>query len=215
MASYDDFLPYVLQDVPGCPEIAAVHAIRNTVIDFCEKSLVVQADLDPVSLVANQSDYDLEPPSSRLVTKVIKLFYRNHELEPSGQDAVTRATFYNPSALDADAKGPPRTWMQKDTTTFSVWPVPKDAEQNAVTIRVALKPTRKSSSCEDVIFEDYAEYIGAGAKARLMMTPNKAYTNPNLVVTQNQLYMQGVNMARQRASRGHTRANLRVKLVKI
>lgn len=215
MASYDDFLPYVLQDVPGCPEIAAVHAIRNTVIDFCEKSLVVQADLDPVSLVASQGDYDLEPPTNRLVTKVIKLFYRNQELEPSGQDAVNRATFYNPGASDADGRGPPRTWMQKDTLTFSVWPLPLVAEANAITIRAAIKPTRKSTSCEDVLFEDYAEYIGAGAKARLMVTPNKSYTNLPLVMTQNQLYMQGVNVARQRAARGHTRANLRVRLVKI
>lgn len=215
MTSYDDFLPYVLTDVPGCPEIAAVLAVRNTVIDFCEKSLVVQADLDPVSLVAGQADYDLEPPVNRLVTKVMKLFYKNSELAPFGQDFVPSATFYNPDAIEADAESDPRRWSQKDTTTFTVWPIPKTAQANAITIRAALKPTRASSSCDDVVFEDYAEYIAAGAKARLMLQPNKAYTNPGLVVTQNQLYMQGVNMARQRASRGHARANLRVKFVKI
>jgi hypothetical protein len=215
MTAYDDFLPYVLQDVPGCPEIAAVHAIRNTVIDFCEKSLVVQVDLDPVSLVANQADYDLEPPTNRLVTKVIHLFYKNKELAPFGQDAVPSATFYNPSATDADGKTNPRGWSQKDTTTFTVWPVPHESKTNAITIRAALKPTRKSTSCDDILFEDYAEYIGAGAKARLMVTPNKSYTNLQLVQTQNQLYMQGVNMARQRVSRGHTRANLRIKMVPI
>lgn len=215
MTSYDDFLPYVLTDVPGCPEIAAVLAVRNTVIDFCEKSLVVQADLDPVSLVAGQADYDLEPPVNRLVTKVMKLFYKNSELHPFGQDFVPSATYFNPSAIDGDADSEPRGWSQKDTTTFTVWPAPKTAQANAITIRAALKPTRASTSCDDVVFEDYAEYIAAGAKARLMLQPNKAYTNPGLVVTQNQLYMQGVNMARQRASRGHTRANLRVKFVKI
>lgn len=215
MTSYDDFLPYVLQDVPGCPEIAAVHAIRNTVIDFCEKSLVLQADLDPVSLVAGTADYDLEPPAGTLVTQIIKLYYRNQELAPAARDEIERAAYFNPAAINADERADPRTWSQKDQRTFSVFPIPKNAEKDAITIRVSLKPTRSSSSCDSVLFEDYAEYIGAGAKARLMLTPNKAYTNPNLVVTQNQLYMQGVNMARQRASRNHTRANLRVKLVKI
>lgn len=215
MTSYESFLPYVLPDVPGCPEIAAIQAIRNTVIDFCEKSLVVQADLDPVSLSAGTADYDLEPPSNRLVTKIIKLFYKNQELPPFGQDFVPSATFYNPDATDGDSRSEPRGWSQKDERTFSVFPVPKVAESNAITIRAALKPTRASSSCDDVLFEDYVEYLAAGAKARLMLQPNKAYTNPNLVVTQNQLYMQGVNMARQRVSRGHTRANLRVKMVKI
>lgn len=213
MTSYDDFLPYVLPDVPGCPEIAAVLAVRNTAIDFCEKSLVVQADLDPVSLVSNQADYDLEPPTNRLVTKVMKLFYKNSELSPIVADFVPSVTFYNPGSIDADSPSEPRCWSQKDTTSFTLWPTPKTSQSGAITIRAALKPTRASSSCDTVLFEDYVEYIAAGAKARLMLQPNKAYTNPGLVVTQNQLYMQGVNMARQRASRGHTRANLRVKFV--
>lgn len=215
MASYDDFLPYVLTDVPGCPEIAAIQAIKTTVIDFCEKSLVVQADLDPVNLIANQADYDLEPPANSLVTKVIRLFYKNDELPPMGQDFIPSATFYNQSAIDGDATSDPRAWSQKSERTFSVYPAPRISEAGAITIRVALKPTRASTTCDDVLFEDYVEYIAAGAKARLMLQPNKAYTNPNLVVTQNQLYMQGVNAARQRVSRGHTRANLRVKFVRM
>jgi len=215
MKSYDDFLPYVLPDVPGCAEISAIQAIRNTVIDFCEKSCVVQVDLDLVTLVAGEGNYDLDPPPNRLVTKVMKLFYKNKELPPMGPDYVPSAAFYNPDVSGADSRSEPTTWSQKDTTTFSVFPIPKAKEVDAITIRAAIKPTRSSSSCDDVIFEDYAEYIGAGAKARLMISPNKAYTNPNLVATQNQFYMQGVNVARQRATRGHTRANLRVKLARI
>jgi hypothetical protein len=215
MAAYDDFLSYVLPDVPGCAEIVAVQAIRNTVIDFCEKSCVVQVDLDPVTTIPGVADYDLEPPSNRLVTKVMKLFYKNKELHPFGADYVPSATFYNPSAIDADANSTPKTWSQKDTTTFTLYPAPKDREVGAVTIRAAIKPARKSTECDDILFEDYVEYIAAGAKARLMIVPNKAYTNPNLVATQNQFYLQGVNVARQRVTRGHTRSNLSVRLRRI
>lgn len=215
MKSYDDFLPYVLSDVPGCAEIVAIQAVRNTVIDFCEKSCVVQVDLDPVTLLAGEATYDLEPPQNRRVTKVMKLFYRNRELPPMALDAIPSATFFNPEALDADGRSEPQAWSQKDTDTFTVLPIPKSREIDAITIRAALKPTRNSTACDDVLFEDYAEYIGAGAKARLMIVPNKAYTNPKLVATQNEFYMQGVNVARQRATRGHTRASLRVKMVRI
>jgi hypothetical protein len=215
MTSYDDFLPYVLPDVPGCAEIVAIQAIRNTAIDFCEKTMVVETDLDPVSLVVGVTDYDLEPPAAHLVTKIVRLFYRNRELKPVARDDINVASFYNPDAIDKEQPGQPQRWTQKDTKTITVWPEPKESEAGALTIRAALKPTRASTSCDDILFEDYAEYIAAGAKARLMLVPNKAYTNPNLVVTQNQLYMQGVNMARQRAARGHTRANMRVKQVRI
>jgi hypothetical protein len=215
MASYDDFLSYVLPDVPGCAEIVAVQHIRNAVIDFCEKTLLVQVDLDPVTLIPGQADYDLEPPSNRLVTKVINLFYRNKILPATSPDDISSATFYNASAINADSQSDPVKWMQKDSTTFTVFPIPLNRENNAITIRAAIKPTRSSSTCEDILFEDYAEYIASSAKARLMMTPNKAYTNPGLVATHNQFFLQGVNAARQRASHGYTRSNLRVKMVAI
>ncbi|CAB4197163.1 hypothetical protein UFOVP1304_37 [uncultured Caudovirales phage] len=215
MASYDDFLPYVLPDVPGCAEIVAIQHIRNAVIDFCEKTLIVQTDLDPVTLIAGQADYDLEPPTNRLVTKVISLFYQNKLLKPTYPDEIPSATFYNSSAINADSRSDPVAWMQKDSTTFSVFPIPKTTESGAITIRAAIKPTRSSTTCDDIVFEDYAEAIASSAKARLMLTPNKAYFNPNLVATHNQLFLQGVNVARQRSSRGYTRANLSVKMVSI
>jgi hypothetical protein len=215
MASYDAFLRYVLPDVPGCPEISAVAAIRDAAIDFCTKSLVYQETLDPITVIAGVADYDLEPPTGTLVAKVMHLFYQDKELTPVAPDLIRGATFYNSRVEGAQSRGIPSGYSLKDPRSVTLMPVPKDTERNAVTVRVALKPTRSSTTVGDVLFEDYAETIAAGALARLMLTPGKAYTNPQLVAENLAIFSQGVNAARQEHSRGHSRANLRVKMVRV
>lgn len=216
MAAYDDFLPYVLPDVPGCPEIAAIQAIRSSAIDFCERSLVLQRDHDPVTLVKGIVDYDFDPPlENTLVTKLMRAWFKRDEVEAVAPDMVNDVTVYN--ALFANANpmtGPTKQIIQKDERTFSVFPKPDQTYQNALTMRVALKPTRASTKCEDVLFEDYAEFIAHGAKARLCMTNGKSYFNPNVAALGNAMFTQGVNRALQRATRGHTRAALSVRLRK-
>lgn len=82
-------------------------------------------------------------------------------------------------------------------------------------MRVALKPTRSSSTIEDVIFEDYAEVIGHGAKFRLMSAPNKPYSDIAGAALSRTIFEEGMNTARQRATRGYVRSDLRVKLLKV
>lgn len=213
MASYDDFLPYVLPDTPGCPEVTAIQAIRSSAIDFCERSLILQRDHDPVTVVKGIIDYDFDPPlANTLVTKLMRAWFERDEVEAVAPDMVGDVTVYN--ALFANANpmtGPTKQIIQKDERTFSVFPKPDKTYQNALTMRVALKPTRASTTCEDVLFEDYAEFIAHGAKARLCMTPGKSYTNPDVAALGNVMFTQGVNRALQRAVRGHTRAALAVR----
>lgn len=213
MAELSDFYPYVLIDVPGCPEVVVDTALRSALIEFCEKSLVVQRDLDPVTVVAGTSDYDLEPPTFQLVSKILKLWYKSTELSPMAPDNIKNAEVYNRLFTDADTgRSDPRFFLQKDTTTFSIYPVPKNTVANAITIRAALKPSRSASTVEDVLFQDYAETIAQGAKYRLLSMPGKPWMNGPASAAALSMFTAGVNVARQRASRGGTRADLRVQI---
>ena len=214
--SYEDFLPYILPETPGCPEVVAVQAIRSAVIDFCEQSLILQRDHDPIKAVANQSEYEFEPPKNYLVTKLMRGWYLKDPLSVVSPDMVTDPTVYNATFPDPNVQtGKPRSIVQKDERTFSLTPVPDETIANAITLRVALKPTRASSTCDDVLFEDYAEFIAHGAKARLCMTPGKSYTNPDVAALGNLMFRQGINRALQRAVRGHSRSDLSVKMRRI
>lgn len=216
MASYEDFLSRVLIDAPGCPEVLALLAIKDTCIEFCEKSLVLTRDHDPVTVKEGEVDYDLDPPSGYLVSKVMKAWLNHDELAPVAPDFVGDAAVYNRqfAAYEA-APSLPTRFLQKDERTITLWPVPDKDYVNGLTMRIAIKPTRASRSVDDAVFEDYAETIASGALWRLLGSVGKAYTNTQSAVAHKMLFNQGLNVARQRATKGHVRSNLSVRLRRV
>lgn len=213
MASYEAFLSRVLIEVPGCSEISALQAIKDACIEFCEKSLVVTRDHDPITVVTGVIDYDLEPPTGYLVVKVMKAWLENNQIHPLAPDVVRDAATYNRLFSSyQSAPSTPSHFLQKEERSISVWPVPDKKYPSGLTLRVALKPTRASTSVEDVVFEDYAEVIAAGALQRLHLSFEKPYTDERRSAARRAEFMAGINVARQRASHGNTRANLAVKL---
>lgn len=216
MATYEQFFPNILPEAPGVAETIAENAVRNTVIEFCEKSLILQRDHDPITLVEGVVDYDLEPPTGYLCVKVMKAWLENNPLDPLAPDFVREAAVYNRLFSSYQkSNSTPRAYLQKDERTISVWNPPEKRYPNGLTLRVALKPTRAASSVEDVILEDYAEVIASGALSRLMMSVGKPYTNVEMAAVHKSLFQQGINLARQRATHGHVRSNLSVKLRRI
>lgn len=216
MKTYEQFLDGVMPYVPGCPVPMAINAIRESVIELCEKTLLLQRDHDPVDVIANTVDYDFDTQSGYRVFKIMRAWYKDVELIPTAPDDITDPALYNQNIPGITlSKDVPRIITQKDDVTFSVLPVPKDTLRSAITMRVALKPTRTSTSIEDFIFEDYAETIYAGARFRLMIVPAKPYTNPDLALANQNIYVGGLNNARQRANRGFVRSNTSVQLRRI
>lgn len=216
MVAYDAFLPRVLIDAYGCPEIVATQAIRDAVIEFCSRSNFIQRDHDPITVVRGISDYDLEPPAGQLVVKILKCWFKMTELSPIAPDFVDSPAFYNGSIPDnAPSIATPLSFTQKDERTFSIYPSSKDTVANGLTLRISLKPTRASTTCEDSIFEDYAETIAHGALARLLVSPGKAYMNVAAAGMHGAAFNTGINDARQRASRGHVRSGMQVRMRKI
>lgn len=214
--TYEDFFDEVLPYLPGCTPALAKVAIRNAVIDFCEGSLILQRDHDPVSALEGIIDYEFDPPTGYLVTKVMRAWYKGNELTAKAPDELPSPNLYNTAYPNAVVtKQDPSIITQKDERTFTIYPHPQETATSAITMRVALKPTRASTSIEDVIFEDYAEIIGHGAKYRLMSAPSKPFTSPDGASSSKILFDEGVNTARQRAVRGYVRSDLRVNIPRV
>jgi hypothetical protein len=215
MKNYDAFFPDVLPDVPGCPSDMALRAIRHTVIEFCEKSLIHQVTQDPITLRENLIDYDLDAPKGMRVQKVMRVWFKGQELEPVAPDDLVEPDVYGLKIGDyTPTKAPPKGYTQKDFGTVSFMPIPNQTYQNAITMRVALVPLRDSTQFDDFLYEQWGEYIACGAKARLMITPGKPYTNPDAAAINQARFTTALNDARQRAIRGNVRSDLSVKMRK-
>jgi hypothetical protein len=215
MTAHTAFLDYVLPQVPGATNEMALLEIKNTIIDFCEKSLILQTDLDPITTIPNISDYDLEPPKDRLVVKIMKMWFKGVNLDPRSLDEIYTPSAFNTSSGALVERSDPRFYYQKDARTFSVYPIPNVKDVSSLTLRVALKPTRSATTIDDLIYEEYAETIGHGAITRLALSPDKPYSNAQLAVARNALYIAGLNVARIRAQDGYVRASKQVRIRRI
>lgn len=211
MAVYEDFLSRVIPEVSGCPEPLAIQAIKDATIEFCEKSLVYQQDLDPVTSIKGTSEYDLDTPTGYVVARIMNAWFGQTKLEPAAPDMLRVPDAYRLTAGQSD----PKFYFQKTAKTFTLLPVPDQTTPSSITIRAALKPTRNSTSIDDELFEEYAEVIAHGAKYRLMLSAGKPYSNPATAVIEKGHFDTGVNRARTRASTGYVRSNVSVKLRKV
>lgn len=214
--SYEAFFSNVMPEVPGCPEITAFNAIQNAAIEFCEKSCILQVDHDPVTVLEKIVDYDLEPPTDFLVVKVMRAWLEGNELTPVAPDVVDDPAIYNRLFTSYQAQpGTPRSFIQKDPRSVSLWPLPDKKYANGLTMRVALKPTRAAETIDSLIYEDYYEAIAAGALARLLNSQGKPYSSRDGAAIADRQFRQAINLARQRATHGHNRSTLSVQLRKI
>lgn len=216
MKSIDDFLPDVLTEVPGCPPDLARQMLRNTIIEFCEKSLVHQVTLDPLTLLAGVSEYDLEPPNGYRVHKLMKVWFRGQELQPLNLDGIDRPEAYADFVGGyTSSNSTPTGYTQRDKSTVTFLPIADQRYPNAITMRAALAPLRNLTQVEDFLYEEWCDPIAAGTKARLMLNPGKPYTNVEAATVNQARYISGRNEALQQAKRGNVRSELRVKLRKI
>lgn len=202
MASYESLLSEIIPVVPGCTDTLIEQNIRAAVIELCEKTEVYQKELDPVSTVKNIFEYDLEPPSSTTVHRIIWMTYDGEDLE-----AITNALLEQrkPKWRQSGYEGRPEYFVKQSPSLFYVAPVPNETKVNGLLLRVALKPTHTSSSCEDDIVNDYRDTIINGTIYRLLRLPGREWTDYTGAQIYGSLFLEGIASAseigKQSASR--------------
>ena len=202
MASYESLLSEIIPVVPGCTDTLIEQNIRAAVIELCEKTEVYQKELDPVSTVKNIFEYDLAPTSSTTVHMIIWMTYDGEDLE-----AITTALLEQrkPKWRQSGYEGRPEYFVKQSPSLFYVAPVPNETKVNGLLLRVALKPTHTSSSCEDDIVNDYRDTIINGTIYRLLRLPGREWTDYTGAQIYGSLFLEGIASAseigKQSASR--------------
>lgn len=177
---FDDLLPQVLPDVAGCPDLAAVNALRNAAIEFCSKTHAWNAVLAGIALVDGTQAYTIpaQGDGARGVA-VLWGWCNGREVKgaplseimaamPDWQTAIGPTPIYLSQAAGADG--------------VTVYPSPMNSNGALLQLRVAFAPGLTSTGVPDAVGNDYFETIVAGAKARLMLTAGKAWSNPAMGV---------------------------------
>lgn len=207
------FLPYVQPYVLACPKPVMRQAIVDAAIDFCEQTHIIQQILDPLSLEAGTREYELSMPSRQELVMVKRAWFKGTELAPAAQESVSLASAWRDDIPGVTATtGDPGEFYQVGQRSIGLHPVPAEDEDEVLTARVALKPTRNATSLEDVLYEDWVEAIRDGALYRLHTTPGQSYTDLPAAANRFAGFMQAVSKAKAQATRGRVQADTTVQM---
>ncbi len=160
MKKLEFFLPRILPWCLGAPEPLVYQALIDSASQFCEESTCVHYISDPITIIPNVNEYDIDLPVGMDLARVMKVFYATGPMDrPNGQ---------------------PMNWRMDGLDTLRIDPTPTQSLQAGVYmfIEVATKPSRNASSLDDRLYNDWIEGVVGGAIFRLCSTPDQPYTNP-------------------------------------
>lgn len=204
---FNAFLPEVLPYVPDCPAIIAINAIRSAAIEFCERSLAWQEDLEAEDSLADTGEYVLTVPEETSLAMIMAAWYDRRLMIPKSTEELAR--LYRTTDWRTIV-GMPFYYMRSSSSTMRMIPAPSSSETGVIGVRAALAPTRDASGIDTEIYEDYLEAIAMGARARLHAMPGQPFYDMALAMVCRRAFMAGIGEAKIRANKGLSRASVRV-----
>lgn len=165
----DDVLPHLAAD-PSDP--VTENAIKRTVIEFCMGSWIWKAFPDPVNVKAGVNTYDLEPDTGTDVTTVLAA-----ELDGLPLKARDIPVLNAEIPRWRTVSGTVKYFTQLDTETIILAPLPDVTIAKGLTLTLALQPNQKADGFPAWIYNQYIYSLVDGAVARLMLMPNKGWSD--------------------------------------
>jgi hypothetical protein len=206
---YSRLMPWVV----GCPEPIAAQALVDAAIRFCEETSVVTYTCQPQDAVADEGLYRLAVPALQSIVVTQKVWYGTTLLTPVPSTDVSNVLAAVGAVGDTEvATGEPSCFFESSPGVIKVYPVPATLATNMISAKVATRPSRSATSLDDVLYEDWADAIVAGARARLHAMPNQFFSNDAKAAQATQEFGYYLNRARGVASRGRIQTSRSVKL---
>lgn len=214
MKYWEDFLSEVMPYVENCPLPVAKNHIKNAAIEFCQRTALWHHEFDQINVTANIHTYELHTELD--TDEVISSIDYAYLTEDSGEthlNVTTEDTLKNNIKVWRTLTATkPNSIMMIDTENCRLYPIPEEDISNSLVVGVIMKPSRDSAGVPDWIFEQWAETIAHGAKARLMGMKGRNWYAPEEGADEQTDFDRGVTDATIRANKGHSRQNLQVQM---
>lgn len=201
---YDQLTMYVLPEVQGCSDPLAEQAIRDAVIEFCQRAMVWVHMADVQSVTAGQAVYDIEPPTGASLVHIKSVKLNGKTLDPLSIDQLDDR--YPQWRTES---GDPKAYTQVEDAEFILAPVPADTAANGLDVVLVVQPSRSSSAFPGWINDRYQDAILAGAKSRLMLKQNTNWSNPQQGLLYKTEFDRAVSSAKESSTLSFVRTALR------
>lgn len=203
MIKFEDMLDDVMPDMLGCSPELAIWALRNAAIELYTKSWIHTQPCDPQNTVIGQAEYDLDTFTNYRNIGVVSVYLDDATLTPTGVTPLNRSNL-----RWQDDKGTPTNYIVLDFASLRLYRIPDFV--GVLNATVALTPSKNATGIENFVYDLYAEQLAAGAKARLMLIPNKPYSDPATSREYRAQFAAAITDAKWRAHKSLTNAQLKM-----
>lgn len=177
MATWAEWFPDVVPQVPDCPQPIVEHELRRAAQAFFDGTRAWNVLLDPVAVLADKQTVSIiADDSGQEVVRIEAASFdgRRVEVYPS---EVMDSLFGDDWTLHT---GTPSAITMDGPTTVRLYPTPNSASVTGLKCRVSVRPSDTSDGIPDEYRRKYREPIATGAKARLMIYVGRPWSNPEM-----------------------------------
>jgi hypothetical protein len=206
MAPWSDWTSDVAIDVTGCPSPTIEQAVKQTAIDFLERTHWLQRTAAPIDITGGAGSRAFASPvigTGETVLAILKAWYFDEPLD-----------VYGPPDVEDDwpdwktRTGDPECIVMERVDGYYVVPAPASTQTAALRLKVAVGLLDTATGVDDSVRVLWRDAIASGAKARLMFMAGKPWSSPDQAGTHQMLYTAAVNGATLRAIRTPARRPL-------
>lgn len=172
MTDFEPFMPMVLSVAPGCPRPAAISAIRQAAIRFCEATRSWRCD-DPFQTTGEPNDYICVNDQAELF-EIEAVTFNGTPLEAAATTYLDRII---PHWRDAQTgTGSPSYFTQLAPDTIVIVP----RATGSVVVHAFLRPAEDADELPEYLSAKHRRVIASGALADLLLLPGQPFFSPDL-----------------------------------
>lgn len=208
--SWDVFLPEILQYVNGAPTILVRQHIRKTILDFCERSLILKRNPSSLTLDEGEAIYTLKYSQDRyVVIDVDEARFETEEGDPpekTNQPLIKTTEHLLDSELanwrQQKASRPTRFFLTENVNEIYFFPKPNQDIEKDLVLRTRVRPKLDQEEFDEVLYEKWHEAIENGTIARLLLNKGATWYAPDLAAVASADYRRDVRRARKTSTTG-------------
>lgn len=200
MARVSDFLVDVRPSAAEAPTPSIESEIRRGVIELCRESQIWRQEVG-VELVEGKTDYQLRVTGEGRADNVLKALYIDDDNRQMVLQKGRHGDFVAGRESQFPLGGPPRYFtVLPDGAAIRIHPIPDSSGSNPrLIVYTTVVPSRRARTIPDFIANKHHDAIVAFAKWRLLVIPDKPWTDPRMAEYHRRQFYRGVNQARREA----------------
>jgi len=174
MADLSSLYPYIMPELPGCPDPIVDRVIVDSVREFCRRTDLLR-NTENLSILVGEDSYSLSPPVGNEVLDIKRVYLDGIDIPLYREDSGL-------VKINSSSEGESiiyYTWKPQDTIVTH--PIPSTLLDNTLDVDYSYQPLRTATTIPDEVFDRWAECLAAKVKSILMRQAGKSWSNPEFV----------------------------------